>query len=101
MFNSRRKSPTLPSPSPRPQPLHGRSFLDVVADARQQPGRLTLTANGNGGSFVVLTDSGGVFNASGSGLTGRDALRATAILTEGSFLVESGWPIEQPVYQVG
>jgi len=100
MFNSRRKT-NAPTLEPHPEPLGGRSFLQVVADAKGQAERLTLSANGNGGSFVVLTDHGSVFNATGSGLSGRDALRAATALTQGSYLVQHGWPTDQPVYQVG
>ena len=51
MFKTKRKSKA--SPSPRPRPLgRGRSFLEVIADAAGEKGRLTLSADSGGRSFV-------------------------------------------------
>ena len=77
------------------------TFLDVVRDACTRGGRFTLTADSDGATFVVLVDSGGPFNASGSGVTGSEALVAASRLTSGTYSVVDGWPVAQPLYQIG
>lgn len=77
------------------------SFLDVVQDACRKGGRYTLTAESNGASFTVLVDRGGPFNVSGGGLTGSAALATAAALRTGTFTVDDGWPVDQPLYQLG
>ena len=77
------------------------SFLDVVEDACHRGGRYTLTAESNGLTYVVMVDRGGPFNVSGAGLTGSPALAMAAALRQGTYVVDEGWPVDQPVYQLG
>jgi hypothetical protein len=77
------------------------SFLDVVEDACHKGGRCTLTAESNGVSYVVMVDRGGPFHVSGAGLTGSAALAMAATLRDGTYVVDEGWPVDQPVYQLG
>jgi hypothetical protein len=77
------------------------SFLDVVQDACRKGGRYTLTADSNGLSYVVLVDRGGPFNVSGGGATGSAALAMAAAVRSGSYTVVEGWPVDQPLYQLG
>ena len=77
------------------------SFLDVVRDACARGGRFTCVADADETRYSVLVDSGGPFNVSGGGLVGSDALVAAARLTSGTYLITEGWPVAQPLYQIG
>jgi hypothetical protein len=77
------------------------SFLDVVQDACNKGGRYTLTAEADGLTYVVMVDRGGPFNVSGAGLTGSAALAMAATLRNGTYVVDEGWPVDQPLYQLG
>ena len=77
------------------------SFLDVIVDACQHSMRYTLIAESEGVTYTVMIDRGGPFNATGGGLTGSAALAMAASLRKGSYTVTEGWPVEQPLYQLG
>jgi hypothetical protein len=77
------------------------SFLDIVQDACRKGGRFTLTAESRGHTYTVLVDRGGPFNVSGGGLTGSAALATAAGLRDGTYEVVEGWPVDQPLYQLG
>jgi hypothetical protein len=96
------KKKSVAHPSPRPHPLTTEhTFLRVLSDACEQGGRYTLIAESSGNSFTVLVDRGGPFNASGAGRVGSDALMAAAGLSRGTYVMDDGWPVDQPHYQVG
>ena len=91
----------MPTPQPRNLSPH-LTFLDVIRDCCARVGRFTLAAeSGDGRAFTVLVDRGGPFNVSGDGLTGSDALVAAARLDSGSYTIADGWPMSQPLYQIG
>jgi hypothetical protein len=77
------------------------SFLDIVQDACSKGGRYTLTVEADGASYIVLVDRGGPFNVSGAGVTGSAALAMAAALRSGTYTVVEGWPVDQPLYQLG
>ena len=91
----------MPTPQPRNLSPH-LTFLDVIRDCCARGGRLTLAAeSSDGNAFTVLVDRGGPFNVSGNGLSGSDALVAAARLDSGSYTIADGWPVSQPLYQIG
>lgn len=77
------------------------SFLDVVDEACRRGGRYTLTVESQGLSYTVLVDRGGPFNISGGDVTGSTALAMAAALRSGTYEVVEGWPVDQPLYQLG
>ncbi|MFY9613936.1 MAG: hypothetical protein WAT58_00930, partial [Candidatus Dormiibacterota bacterium] len=78
------------------------TFLDVIRDCCDRGGRFTLTAESpTAVAYTVLVDRGGPFNVSGEGQTGTDALVAAAQLSSGTYAIAEGWPVAQPLYQIG
>lgn len=96
----RKREPKVEAPKARPLGPD-LSFLDVVADTCARGARFTVTAEGPEGDFTVLVDRGGPFNAAGTRTTGAAALEAAATLRSGMYTVHNGWPMEQPLYQIG
>jgi hypothetical protein len=88
-----------------PQPLaltENLTFLDVIRDSCARGGRFTATAQSpDGSAYTVLVDRGGPFNVSGGGLSGTDALIAASRLRAGTYTLAEGWPVAQPLYQIG
>ena len=76
-------------------------FLLAIRDACLKGERYTLTAESGSDRWVVLVDRGGPANVTGGGTTGSPALRTAAALTEGTYRVATGWPVAQPLYQIG
>ena len=78
------------------------TFLDVIRDCCARGGRFTLTADsGDGRAYTVLVDRGGPFNVSGDGIAGSEALVAASRLNSGTYVIAEGWPVAQPLYQIG
>ena len=77
------------------------SFLDVIVDTCQHSGRYTLIAESGDQTYTVMIDRGGPFNVDGAGLAGSAALVEAAALHHGRYSVIEGWPVDQPVYQLG
>ena len=97
-----KKRPEAVTTSTSPAVLRpGHTFLDVVDQACRTGRRYTLTAESGVERFTVLIDRGGPFNASGAGRVGSPALKAAAPLSSGTYLLREGWPVDQPLYQIG
>jgi hypothetical protein len=77
------------------------SFLDAIVDTCQHSGRYTLIAESGDQTYTVMIDRGGPFNVDGAGLAGSAALVEAAALHHGRYSVIEGWPVDQPVYQLG
>jgi len=77
------------------------SFLDVIVETCRHSGRYTLIAESDDHTYTVLIDRGGPFNVDGGGLTGSAALVKASTLRHGTYDVIEGWPVDQPVYQLG
>lgn len=77
------------------------SFLDVIVDTCRNSGRYTVVAESGDQTYTVLIDRGGPFNVDGSDSTGSAALVKAASLRHGTYNVIQGWPVDQPVYQLG
>jgi hypothetical protein len=99
----RRKSTSDAAPKAQVRPLSAHlTSLDVIRDCCARGGRFTLFAESpDGSTYTVLIDRGGPFNVSGGGLSGSEALVAAARLTSGTYTITEGWPVEQPLYQIG
>jgi hypothetical protein len=99
----RRKSTADAGPTPQVRHLSSHlTSLDVIRDCCARGGRFTLLAEApEGTSYTVLIDRGGPFNVSGAGLSGSEALVAAARLTSGTCSITEGWPVAQPLYQIG
>lgn len=77
------------------------SFLDVIVETCQHSGRYTLIAESGDQTYTVMIDRGGPFNVDGGDSTGSAALVKAASLRHGTYSVIQGWPVDQPVYQLG
>jgi hypothetical protein len=77
------------------------SLLDVIVETCQDEGFHTVVAKSAEQTFTVMIDRGGPVNVGGGGLTGGEALVKAASLREGTYSVVAGWPVDQPVYQLG
>ncbi|HEV3231647.1 MAG TPA: hypothetical protein VG245_05275 [Candidatus Dormibacteraeota bacterium] len=78
-----------------------RTGLDVVILACEPGERQTVIAEEGSRRFTVLIDRNGPCNATGAGLTASAALEAVAAMAAGSFVIEPGWPVAQPFFQLG
>src|SRR5437899_4149199 len=103
MISFKRKTAPPPAPAGPETTLlsSARTCLQVINEACTRGRRYTLTAGNGTDTFTILVDGGGPCNASGGGLTGSAALAAAARLSSGTCVMEEGWSVAQPLYQIG
>jgi hypothetical protein len=83
----------------RIDPQHG--LIPVIQATCARGARFTITAEAGDQRYVILVDRGGPFNVTGPGVTGSVALAGAVHLREGIYQVEHGWPMAQPLFQIG
>jgi len=78
-----------------------RGIAQVIRETCARGARFTITAETAGVQYVILVDRAGPFNANGPGVTGAAALAAAVRLRDGTYSVKHGWPVDQPLFQLG